>query len=90
MPWKNEDYLSKAKELENQYINVNMEDYSPFFDHIQENKHAEEPYNAQDMYEILDTALQSVFNQPETSDCDSLLTTANASFQKILDKNVNK
>lgn len=90
MPWKNSDYLTKAKELEDQYINVNMEDYSPFFNHIQENKHSEEPYNAQEMYEVLDTALQSIFNSPETSDCDSLLTTANFSFQKTLDKNVNK
>ena len=90
MPWKNSDYLTKAKELEDQYINVNMEDYSPFFNHIQENKHSEEPYNAQEMYEVLDTALQSIFNSPETSDCDSLLTTANSSFQKTLDKNVNK
>ncbi len=88
-PWTNEDYLSEAKKLENEYINVKMEDYSPFFDHISEVKHAEVPYNAQDMYEALDIAISSVLSNPDTANCKALLTTANASLQKKLDSSVN-
>ena len=67
-----------------------MTDYSPFFDSIQSNKHAEEPYNAQEMYEALDTALQSVFSYKENANCKSLLETASSTLQKELDKGVNK
>ncbi|MCH4228791.1 MAG: hypothetical protein LKF75_03735 [Bacilli bacterium] len=90
LPWKNEDYVSKAKELENQYINVKIEDYNPFFDNIQTNKKSEEPYAAQDMYNALDSVIQSVLLSPETANSSALLTTANASFQKILDDSYNK
>lgn len=89
MPWNDSEYLSKAKALEDQYVNVNMTDYAPFFDSIQENKHSEEPYNAQEMYEALDTALQSVFSNPETANCKALLQTASATLQKELDKGIN-
>lgn len=90
MPWKNEDHVKAAKELESRYINVDMTDYSPFFDSIQSNKHTEEPYNAQEMYEALDTALQSVFSYKENANCKSLLETASSTLQKELDKGVNK
>ena len=90
MPWKNEDHVKAAKELENQYINVDMTDYSPFFDSVQSNKRTEEPYNAQEMYHALDTALQSVFSYKETANCKSLLETASQTLQKELDKGVNK
>lgn len=90
MPWKNKEHLEAAKELEDKYINVDMTDYSPFFDSIEENKHTEEPYNAQEMYEALDTALQSVFSYKENANCKSLLETASQTLQKELDKGVNK
>ena len=85
MPWKNEDFLSKAKELENEYISVDMDYYSPFFDTIGELKHPEEPMFAQKMYEILDTTIQAVLQNPETANCTNLLGSANAQFQAILD-----
>lgn len=90
MPWKNEDYLAEAKKLEDEYVSVNMDDYSPFFDSIQKNKKSEEPYNAQEMYEALDTVLQSVFTYKDTANCKALLTTASQTLQKELDKGVNK
>ena len=90
MPWKDEAYLEKANALENEYINVDMEDYSPFFSSIQDNKHSEEPYAAQEMYEALDTAIQSVFQNAENANCKALLQTASTELQKQLDKTINK
>ena len=85
MPWKDGEFLEKAKELENQYVNINLPDYAPFFDAIEDNKHSEEPQMAQEMYAALDTAIQSVFTGPETANCQALLTTANTTLQKKLD-----
>ena len=85
MPWKDGEFLEKAKELENQYVNINLPDYAPFFDAIETNKHSEEPQMAQEMYAALDTAIQSVFTAPETANCQALLTTANTTLQKKLD-----
>lgn len=90
MPWKDEAFLTKAKALENEYVNVKMEDYRPFFDSIGANKHAEVPYYAQEMYESLDTAIQTVFSQKETANCASLLATASSVLQGKLDAGVNK
>lgn len=90
MPWKNEDYLTEAKKLEDEYVTVDMEDYSPFFDNIQTNKKSEEPYSAQEMYEALDTVLQSVLAYKDTANCQALLTTASQTLQKELDKGINK
>ncbi|HBS03248.1 MAG TPA: hypothetical protein DEA63_05285 [Firmicutes bacterium] len=90
MPWSNEDYVEKAKQLENEYINVQMEDYSPFFSSIQQNKHPEVPYNAQDMYKALDAAIQGVFSFKESASCQALLSTASQTLQKALDKSFNR
>ena len=87
MPWKNEDFLEVAKELENQYISVDMDYFSPFFDTVIENQHAEVPVAAQKMYEFLDTAIQNVFQNPDTANVNAILTTANANFQKYLTDN---
>lgn len=90
MPWKDETYLAEANKLEKEYITVDMKDYSPFFDTIQTNKKSEEPYAAQEMYEALDTAIQSVFVNLENANCKALLQTASQQLQKELDKTVNK
>jgi hypothetical protein len=42
------------------------------------------------MYNALDSVIQSVLLSPETANSSALLTTANASFQKILDDSYNK
>lgn len=86
MPWKNSDYLQVAKQLEEEYVSVNMEYYRPFFDTIGQNKKSEEPVAAQKMYEILDDAIQALFQNPSSSNPKSLLTTANGKLQKILDE----
>lgn len=80
--WKNEDYLETANALEKKYCNVNLTYYQDFFDSIEEMKRPEEPNNCQDMYEILDKALQNVLDEKTcyTADCTSLLTTASNDF----------
>ncbi len=80
-PWVNEDYLAKTQELEERYINVNTYYYQDFFDTIEEFKRAEEPYYCQDMYKLLDNALQNVISNPGLANCKSLLDTANSQFQ---------
>ena len=67
-----------------------MENYGEFFETIDENKHSEVPYGAQEMYEYLDAAIQSVLENPELANPPSLLTTANSKMQNYLDENVNK
>lgn len=89
-PWINSDYVAYQKELEDRYVTVNMEYYQDFFTNIQNNKHAEVSYGAQNMYELLDVAIQAVLDKPETANPKALLTTANSSMQSYLDKNYNK
>lgn len=88
-PWVNDEYVSYANQLEAQYETVNMDYFSEFFNTIKDNKHSEVPYYAQDMYEFLDTAIQNVLSAPDTANTESLLRTANAKLQKLLDDNIN-
>ena len=80
-PWVNEDYLTKVNALDEKYINVNTYYYKDFFDTIEDYKRSEEPYYCQDMYKLLDNALQSVISKPGTANCQALLDTANSQFQ---------
>ncbi|MBQ8206556.1 MAG: hypothetical protein IJZ77_03760 [Bacilli bacterium] len=89
-PWINSEYVEYSTQLEEEYVTVNMEYYGEFFDKIDENKHSEVPYGAQEMYEYLDAAIQSVLENPELANPQSLLTTANSKMQNYLDENVNK
>lgn len=89
-PWTNADYVSYKQSLVNEFVNVNMDYYKEFFDTIQTNKHAEVSYLPQEMYEILDTAIAQVFDNPSTANCLSILTTCNAKYQEKLDKAYNK
>lgn len=77
--WKNEDYLEIANALEEKYVNVNYEYMKDFFDTIYEYRHDEEPNYCQDMYGLLDLAIQNVITNPN-ADPRSLLTTANNNF----------
>lgn len=89
-PWTNSEYVSYAEELENQYVNVDMYYYEEFFSSIKDNQHAEVPYAAQEMYEYIDTAIQAVLINPDTTNPKALLQTANSKLQTFLDNNYNK
>jgi ABC-type glycerol-3-phosphate transport system substrate-binding protein len=80
--WVDEDYLEEAEALEQEYINVNMDYFRDFFDSINTMKKPEEPNYCQDMYGLLDNAIQSILSNPN-ADPNSLLTTANNQFQNI-------
>ena len=88
MPWKNSDFLNIAKQLEDEYVTLNMDDY-PFFEYIANNKHPEEPIAAQKMYEFLDTAIQSLFQTKGEGNARNLLTTANQKLQNVFNDSVN-
>ncbi len=81
-PWTNADYLEAANALDEKYINVHLEYYNDFFDTLDGMKRAEEPYYCQDMYKLLDAAIQNVLSNKGTANCKSLLDTANNQFQK--------
>jgi len=85
-PWTNKEYIEAAEEIEDEYVNVNMDYYGDFFNTIGNIRHAEEPLCTQDMYEKLDIQIQSVLANKGNVNCLSLLTTANNQFQKILDE----
>lgn len=80
-PWTNQDFLTVAEQLEKKYINVNPYYYEDFFNSIEQMKRAEEPYYCQDMYKLLDSAIQAVLSRPGTANCKALLDTANNQFQ---------
>lgn len=81
-PWTNADFLAAADALDEQYINVKLSYYEDFFDSLEQMKRAEEPYYCQDMYKLLDSAIQNVLSRPGTANCKALLDTANSQFQK--------
>jgi len=81
--WKNAEYLSMINTIENDYINVNMDNFSPFFDKIATIKHSEVPYHAQELYQALDTVIQAIFNNPSTVNVANLMNTANSSFNSM-------
>ena len=86
-PWTNDEFVSYAEQLEEQYVNVDMYYYEEFFAKIQENQHAEVPYAAQEMYEYLDIAIQAVLLNPDTANPKTLLQSANSKLQSYLDSN---
>lgn len=89
--WKDPEYLSLANQLENEHINVNYEYMKDFFDTIYDYRRKEEPNYCQDMYGLLDNAIQSVLSDKSGSaNPTALLTTANANFQTQFLKRLNK
>ena len=88
--WKNADYIEVAERLEKQYINVNYEYMKDFFDTVYDMRRKEEPNYCQDMYGLLDNALQNVLKVNSTSDPSALLATANEQFQSRFLSKLNK
>lgn len=64
--------------------------FEEFFSKIKDNQHAEVPYGAQEMYECIDTAIQAILVNPDTTNPKTLLQTANSKLQSFLDSNYNK
>ncbi len=85
--WKDQEYLAIANEMENKYVNVNYEYFKDFFDTIYDMRRDEEPYYCQDLYGLLDNAIQNVLANPTTANPLAQLQTQNNQFQsRFLDR----
>lgn len=87
--WANEDYLTLAEQIEKEFVNVNMRNFSPFFDTLDELRKPEPPHYAQEMYEILDGTIQQVLTNPNANP-KAILASANNTFQTQYLNKLNK
>ncbi len=84
--WTSGDRITKENDILNKYLNVDMKLWNTYSEHASENIKAEPPVNAQELYKLLDSAIQEVFTNKD-ADPQALLTKAAADFQKdYLDK----
>lgn len=83
-PWTNEDYNSFADELDERYVNVNMDYFSDFYDTVNEMRHPEVEHYAQEMYAQLDKAVYSSLTNPTRSRDEIMnqLITINAEWNR--------
>lgn len=79
-PWINEDYLEAIEQIEREFINVNMDNFKPFFDTVYDIRRSEPPHFSQEMYEILDDAIQQVLTN-QNANPSAILASKNNSFQ---------
>ncbi|MFA5225330.1 MAG: extracellular solute-binding protein [Bacilli bacterium] len=86
-PWTNSDYNEFADQLDDEYVNINMEYFKDFYDTIDNLKHAEEPYFAQEMYDLLDQAVLESLRNPYRSGEEIMnqLVTLNSQFNRLFD-----
>ena len=76
--WTDETRIAEEDKILGKYSNVNLDLFRDYMDNGSKGMRAEEPVNAQELYQKLDIALQTV------------LTDKNADPQKILDKAVEE
>jgi multiple sugar transport system substrate-binding protein len=76
--WTDERRIAEEDKILGKYSNVNLDLFRDYMDNGSKGMRAEEPVNAQELYQKLDIALQTV------------LTDKNADPQKILDKVVEE
>lgn len=81
-PWTNKEYLDIMTDYEKQFVNVNVDYFADFYEKIDQMKRKEEPNFCQDMYQLLDEAIQAVIKSGGSkTDCYNILTTKNSTFQ---------
>jgi ABC-type glycerol-3-phosphate transport system substrate-binding protein len=81
--WSDPTYLTTVEALETEYINVDMKYYNDFYNSIFDIRRSEELYYTQEMYTLLDTAIQAILTEPDTTSALSQLTTANSTFNNL-------
>lgn len=79
-PWVGAEYLETVRALETQFANVHLPNFQAFYDAFTRMRRPEEPYFAQEMYEILDSVIQQVLANPNANP-SALLGGANQMFQ---------
>lgn len=84
--WINSEYQEKQKEVLSPYVNVDLADYSNYFEFKDVIIQPEEPQSCQQLYSILDACIQEVLTN-ENADVNALVKQAAEDFQKnYLDK----
>lgn len=83
-PWVNEEFVSYSDKLDDEYVNVDTTYFQDFFDTIDEMKHEEPEYFAQEMYDVLDQAVIESLKNPYRSreEIKNQLISLNAEFNK--------
>ncbi len=87
-PWINQDYLAEAETIERQYVNMELSNFTDFYQSLDQMRRAEEPYYTQEMYELLDACLQQVLTN-QNANPGALLTGTNNTFQTQYMNQVN-
>jgi len=84
--WVNEDRLAAEQAIIDKYTNVDMALYQDYMDNASRGMRAEVPINAQELYKMLDFAIQEVLTNKD-ADPAALLARVATEFQKdYLDK----
>ena len=84
--WDNEDWKTRRREVIKPYVNVNEKLFDRYTDYSSIELRSEPEANAQDLYAILDSALQTVLTEKD-ADVEKVLAQAAENFQKnYLDK----
>ena len=84
--WTNPERTKIEDEIYEEYKNVDMKLWNQYDENASKNLHAEVPFNAQELYKILDSVIQEVLTN-ENADPQQLLTKACEDFQRdYLDK----
>ena len=79
--WVDSERIEITDGLRAKYANVNIKDFEDYLDLSNVTLKAEEPVCAQELYAVLDKAIQEVINNKD-ADCKALIERANADFQK--------
>jgi len=87
-PWDGEEYEAMVNRVDQQFINVNMDNFDPFYNSIESIRKTEAPHYSQEMYEILDSVIQQVLTNPDANP-SALLSSANNTFQTQYMNDVN-
>jgi hypothetical protein len=81
-PWINEEYVAYMENMEKTYSNVNMDYFKDFYDKFVTMKRSEEQYYCQEMYTLLDNAIQTVLGPNGiNASPKNLLESVNNTFQ---------
>ena len=79
--WVDSERIEITDGLRAKYANVDIKDFEDYLDLSNVTLKAEEPVCAQELYAVLDKAIQEVINNKD-ADCKALIERANSDFQK--------
>jgi len=90
--WNDPEFIAKQREIADEYSNVDMRLFSPFYDSLTDGSlslRGEEPVFAQRFYRELTGAIQRIITR-EDADILRALERAESEFQDFLDDEINR